>query len=98
MKIQLHAVHFQIDGKLEEKILEKIEHLAHYNDKIERADVFLKLEKAGANIKEKIVEVKIHLPGADIFKSQNGHLFEEALDLAYDQIKGQIIKHKEKHS
>lgn len=98
MKIQLHAVHFQADAKLEEKIMEKIEHLAHYYDKIERADVFLKLEKGNASVKEKIVEVKLHVPGADVFTSQNGHHFEEALDLAYDQIKGQIIKHKEKHS
>jgi putative sigma-54 modulation protein len=50
------------------------------------------------NVKEKVIEVKLHLPGADIFTSQNGHHFEEALELAYDQIKGQIIKHKEKHS
>ncbi len=97
MNIQLHAVHFKADSKLEEKIMEKIEHLSHYHSKIARADVFLKLENSSVNVKEKVIEVKLHLPGADLFTSQNGHHFEEALDLAYDQIKGQIIKHKEKH-
>ena len=44
MQIQIHPIHFQTDARLEETINEKVGHLTHYYAKIERADVYLKLD------------------------------------------------------
>jgi putative sigma-54 modulation protein len=96
MNIQIHSIHFHPDTKLTETINEKVAHLEHYFAKIERADVYLKLDNNDAPVKEKVVEIRLHVPGADLFTSQTSNMFEAALDLAIDQIKKQLIKRKEK--
>ena len=96
MNIQIHSIHFHPDAKLNETINEKVEKLKHFYNKIERADVYLKLDNNDAVVKEKVVEIKLHIPGADLFTTQSSNMFEAALDLAIDQIKKQLIKKKEK--
>ncbi|MEY4875611.1 MAG: hypothetical protein RL708_760 [Bacteroidota bacterium] len=96
MNIQIHSIHFTPDTKLIETINEKVGHLEHYFAKIERADVYLKLDNNDAPVKEKVLEIRLHVPGADLFTSQTSNMFEAALDLAIDQIKKQLIKRKEK--
>jgi putative sigma-54 modulation protein len=98
MNIQIHSIHFHPDTKLTETINEKVEKLSHYYSKIERADIYLKLDNNDAPIKDKTVEIRLHVPGADLFTSQTSNMFEAALDLATDQIKKQLIKRKEKIS
>jgi ribosomal subunit interface protein len=96
MLIQIHPIHFQTDSKLAETIEEKIAHLTHYYAKIERADVYLKLDNNDVTVKLKTVEIRLHIPGSDLFTSQTSNMFEAALDLAIDQIKIQLIRKKEK--
>ena len=50
MKVNLHAVNFNVDKKLVDFVQEKIDKLEKYYDKIVSADVFLKLEKIGKDI------------------------------------------------
>jgi putative sigma-54 modulation protein len=96
MQIQIHPIHFHTDTKLVDLITEKLEKLPHYYSKIETADVYLKLDSNASNVKEKIVEIKLHVPGADLFATQTSNMFEAAFDLCLDQIKKQLIKKKEK--
>ncbi len=96
MNIQIHSIHFSPDTKLKEVIEEKVSKLEHFHQKIERADVYLKLDNNDAIVKEKVIEIRLHIPGADLFTSQSSNMFEAALDLAIDQIKKQLIKKKEK--
>jgi putative sigma-54 modulation protein len=96
MNIQIHSIHFTPDVKLKETINEKVSKLEHFHSKIERADVYLKLDNNDAPVKEKVVEIRLHIPGADLFTSQTSNMFEAALDLSVDQIKKQLIKKKEK--
>ena len=96
MNIQIHSIHFSPDSKLKETIEEKVSKLEHFHQKIERADVYLKLDNNDAPVKEKVLEIRLHIPGADLFTSQTSNMFEAALDLAIDQMKKQLIKKKEK--
>ncbi len=96
MNIQIHSIHFSPDSKLKETIEEKVGKLEHFHQKIERADVYLKLDNNDAPVKEKVLEIRLHIPGADLFTSQTSNMFEAALDLAIDQMKKQLIKKKEK--
>lgn len=96
MLVQIHPVQFKADAKLLEFIDEKIGKLPTFYSKIERADIYLKLDNKAASVKEKIVEIRLHIPGNDLFASQTSNVFEAAFDLCMDQIKKQLIKHKEK--
>jgi putative sigma-54 modulation protein len=42
------------------------------------------------------VEIKIDVPGGDLFARKQSKTFEESTDLAVDAIKQQVVKHKEK--
>ena len=96
MNIQIHSIHFHPDTKLTETINDKVSKLQHFYAKIERADVYLKLDNNDALVKEKVLEIRLHIPGADLFTSQSSNMFEAALDLAIVQMKKQLIKKKEK--
>ncbi len=96
MQLQIHPIHFAIDSKLKEYIEKKAEKLAQFNSKIDRVDVFLKLENNDAETKLKVVEFKVHAPGGSFFSTETSNMFEAGVDLCVDSIKKQIIKKKEK--
>jgi putative sigma-54 modulation protein len=43
----------------------------------------------------KITEVKIHLPGIELFAKKHAKSFEESIDLSFEAIRKQIQKDKE---
>jgi putative sigma-54 modulation protein len=69
--------------------------LARYFDDIINAEVFLKLSNT-SELENKIVEIKLYIPGSDLFAQKHSKTFEESTDDAVDAIKQQILKHKEK--
>jgi putative sigma-54 modulation protein len=95
MNIRINAVRFDADKKLEEFIEKKVSKLARYFDDIINAEVFLKLENT-AELENKIVEIKLDIPGSDLFARKQSKSFEEATDIVVDALKQQILKHKEK--
>lgn len=95
MKTTVESHHFTADGKLTDFIEQKMEKLEKYSDQIQSADVKLKLENAG-QIKDKIVEVIMHIPGTTLFAKETDKTFETALDQCVDALKRQIIKYKER--
>jgi putative sigma-54 modulation protein len=95
MNIRINAVRFDADTKLVQFIEKKVNKLARYFDDIINAEVFLKVENT-AELENKIVEIKLDIPGSDLFASKQSKSFEESTDIAVDALKQQILKHKDK--
>jgi putative sigma-54 modulation protein len=95
MKIRVQSIHFNADTKLLDFIQEKVDKLVHFYDQIISGEVFLKLDKAD-DTQNKIVQIKIQLPGNDLIAREQRKTFEEATDLCVDSLSRQIIRHKEK--
>jgi putative sigma-54 modulation protein len=95
MKVTVQSVHFNADQKLLDFIEAKLEKLATHYDKIIESEVTLRLENASNN-ENKVAEIRLHVPGNDLFSKRQCSSFEEATDLAVDALRNQITKHKEK--
>lgn len=95
MQIQVHSIHFDADQKLITFIEEKIEKLNTFHDNIMGAEVFLRLDKAESH-ENKITEIKLFVPGADLFAKRQCKSFEEATDESVEALRRQIIKKKDK--
>jgi putative sigma-54 modulation protein len=95
MNIKIHAVNFNISQHLTDFVNEKVSKLDHYYDAIVSSEIYLKLENT-SDVENKISEVKVLIPGSEIFVKKKAKSFEEATDLALEAAKKQISKHKEK--
>jgi len=98
MKVQVHAIHFTADRKLVESIQEKLNKLDTFYDRITGGEVFLKVATSLGKVKEKMLEIKITVPGAVLFVKETAKSFEEALDLALNAIAEQIKRFKSKNN
>ncbi len=96
MNINIHTVHFDADSKLVDHILTKAEKISQFYDKIIKVDVYLKLDNVVHAIKDKIAEIKIHIPGHDLFVKHSSKSFEQSFDAALEASINQIKKKKEK--
>ncbi len=95
MDFKVNTVNFTADQKLIDFIREKIGKLELMYDNIIASDVYLKLENNEGN-ENKVAEVKILLPGNELFARKQCKSFEEAADLAVQALKKQVARHKEK--
>jgi putative sigma-54 modulation protein len=95
MKVNIQSLHFNADSKLQEFIESKLEKLATHYDKIIESDVILRIDNASNN-ENKNAEIKLHVPGNDLFAKRQCASFEEAVDECIDALRNQIMKHKEK--
>jgi len=96
MQITIQSIHFKADQKLTNLINRKVSKLESYFDRITDAEVFLKLENEGAQIKDKTVQIKLNLPKGTLMSHQTTKQFERSLDGALSSLKGQLARHKEK--
>lgn len=95
MEIQIQSVGFKADQKLIDFANSKLQKLVQFSDNLVSADVFFRLE----NITEednKVAEVKIDAPGAELFAKKQAKTFEEATDLVVEALRKQLLKAKEK--
>ena len=95
MKVQITAVHFDADQKLIDFIDRKTSKLGQFFDRITDAQVFLKLENSG-QVRDKIVELKLMVPGDILIATDISKSFEAATDGVVDNMKRQLTKHKER--
>jgi putative sigma-54 modulation protein len=95
MNVVIHPVHFDASAQLVGFINKKLAKLETFFDRIVEAEVFLKLESK-QNVKDKIVEIKLHVPGKVLFVAKTAKTFEESTDLALHTIAGQLKKQKDK--
>ncbi|MBK7936200.1 MAG: ribosome-associated translation inhibitor RaiA [Lewinellaceae bacterium] len=96
MNISVKSVHFHADAKLVTYIEKKINRLTRYIDRNVEAEVHLKLQDTGGKIREKITEVKLHVPGGWMMDKKTGKSFESAINASVVTLKRQILRHKEK--
>ena len=95
MKLQMHSIHFDADKKLLDFIHKKTGKLETYFDRIIDGEVFLRLNKDIKN-ENKIVEIKLNMPGQQLFAKEQSKSFEAATDQAVEALRKQINKYKEK--
>ena len=95
MDFKVNSVNFSADEKLVGFIREKVKKLELIYDNIIASEVYLKVDKSISK-ENKVAEVKILLPGNELFASKQCKSFEEATDLAVQALKKQVSRHKEK--
>jgi putative sigma-54 modulation protein len=95
MQININAVHFKADKRLENFITEKLQKIGKFHENIIGSDVILKLENTDKP-ENKIVEILIKVRGNDLISCKQCKTFEEATDLAVDALRKQLEKLKDK--
>jgi putative sigma-54 modulation protein len=95
MKVNVHAVNFTVDKKLVDFVQERMDKLEKYYDRVVASDVFLKVEKTSEK-ENKIVEIKINVPGDDFLVKKQCKSFEEAVEQAAESLERLLVKRKEK--
>ena len=95
MTTNIQSVHFDADKKLLDFVTEKVNKLTTYYEGLITCDIIMRLDKA-SNSENKVVEVKLHAKGHELFSKKQAASFEEAIDLTCEALKTQIKKYKEK--
>ena len=94
VKTTIHSIHFDADVKLEDFIRLRINKLSKLTDSIVESEVFLRIDNN--SIENKVVEIKLMIPGNDLFAKKSGKTFEEACDSVIEALRRQLKKRKEK--
>lgn len=94
MKVQVQSIHFDADVKLIDFIQMKLDKLETFYDRTVDAEVILRVNNQG--VENKTVEIKLNLPGDQLFAEKTNGSFEAATDLCTEALRKQIKKHKEK--
>lgn len=95
MKVNVHAVNFNVDRKLVVYVQERLDKLEKYYDKVVYSDVFFKLDNSNDKI-NKIAEIKVNVPGDELVVKKQCKTFEEAVVLAADTMERLLVKRKQK--
>jgi putative sigma-54 modulation protein len=90
----MYSIHFDADQSLLDFIQTKLNKLDTFYDRIIDGEVFLRLDNN--NVNNKLVEVKIFVPGSTLFTKTESSSFENATDEALATLTRQIKKYKEK--
>ena len=96
MTVKIQTVRFDADAKLIEYVKQRVEKLYNFHDRITKVDVFLKLDNVVHNIKDKVAEIKVHVPKQQLFVKQTSKSFEQSFDEALNSLITQLKRKKEK--
>jgi putative sigma-54 modulation protein len=96
MNVNIQTVRFDADARLIEYVNRKVEKLNTFHDRIIKVNVFLKLDNVVHTIKDKIAEIRIHVPRHEFFVKSTSKSFQESFDDAFNSIVNQIKRKKEK--
>jgi len=95
MKVHSKSIHFSADSKLKDFIEKRLTKLEQFYDRIIEANVVMKLENSG-QVKDKVVEIRMSIPGNVLYVKEINKSFEAATDSAAEALKRQLIKSKER--
>lgn len=98
MNVKIQTVRFEADDKLVDYINQKVQKLQVFHDRIVKVDVYLKLDNVVHTIKDKIAEIRVHVPRHNFFAKTTSKSFEESFDDAFDSLLIQLKKKKEKQA
>jgi len=97
MKLQMHSIHFDADQKLIDFIQKKVDKLETFYDRIIEGEVYLRIINHDSN-ENKVVEIKLYLPGTSLFAKEQAKSFEAATDMTVEALRRQIKKTKQKQT
>ncbi|MBI3219719.1 MAG: ribosome-associated translation inhibitor RaiA [Bacteroidetes bacterium] len=92
--MQVHSIHFDADTKLIDFIQKKVDKLETFYDRVVDGEVFLRINNEGVD--NKTVEIRVKVPGSQLFAKEQARSFEAATDMATEALRNQIKKFKEK--
>lgn len=95
MKVNVHAVNFNVDRKLVSFVQTRLDKLEKYYDRVVCSDVFFKLDNTSEKT-NKIAEIKINVPGDEFIVKKQCKTFEEAVELAAESMERLLMKRKQK--
>jgi putative sigma-54 modulation protein len=95
MKVEVRSVHFTADIKLIDFVKSKLSKLEQFDDHIIGSEVFLRLDNTNT-LENKISEIRLLIPGQDLFAKKQGKSFEQATDEAVEALRRQLMKRKGK--
>jgi len=95
MQIEIRSIHFKTDKKLDDFIEEKVAKLGQFYDGVIGSEVSLKVANV-ESAENKITEIRLSIPGNDLYAKKQSKSFEEATDEACEALRRQLVKHKEK--
>jgi putative sigma-54 modulation protein len=96
MNVNVHSIHFDADAKLIGFINDKLGKLDQFHDNILSAEVFLRLEHDGQNRENKVVEIRLAVPGREHFAKRQGKAFEEAAINTVEALRSQVERTKDR--
>jgi len=97
MSVTINNVGFSADDKLKDFIETRLNKLNRYYNRITKSSVYLKLENSG-QVKDKVVEVTLSVPGKLLISKAEDKSFESAVDECTTSLERQLKKYKEKQS
>ena len=89
MKIIIQTPGFKADAKLLNFVTKKLQKLEQFHNRIQEGQVLLRLDKSDIQ-KNKICEIKLMVPGSDLFASKQYETFEEAVNKVVAALKRQL--------
>ena len=97
MKLEMYYVDNDRSETLSDFIQTKVNKLETFYDGIINGEVYIRTEK-GDPKKEKVVEIRLNVPGTTLFAKESDETFESATDNTVEALRRQIKKFKEKSS
>ena len=94
MKITLQTTDFKASRKLQKFMAESVAKLSYLSDRIVEAQVLLRLENSSAS-NNKTCELKLAVPGNDLFASRSSESFEEAILKSINAVRHQLQRRKQ---
>ena len=97
MKLEMYYVDNDRSETLSDFIQTKVDKLETFYDGILNGEVYVRSEK-GDPKKEKVIEIRLNVPGTTLFAKEADETFEAATDSTVEALRRQIKKFKEKSS
>jgi len=96
MKIDIRAMHFEIDQQTRDYAAEKIGRLEKYYKNVILAEITLICDHEDHAGSTYTCKTKLQIPGKDLFAESGSRNINEAIDLVEERLKHQITKLKER--
>ncbi len=94
MDIQVEPINFNASQDLITHIEELFSPLTKYNDQITSMDIYM--ESANGDQNDKMIKVKVLIPGHELFVQEQKSDFVSAAQTAYDKLKHLLAERKER--
>jgi putative sigma-54 modulation protein len=93
MNINIETLKFDPKADLTEYVKSKVSKLSRFSEKIMTADVTLKNDDSDS-INSHVCEIRLIVPGNDLYAKRQCKTFEEATAETVDALKNQLEKYK----